>query len=93
MFLDNIVKNQERKLEQIASSGVAVRGMGSMYAAATEGSEGIRWSLASYAKEVEKEKEPDKLEDLERSIIAKLADDIVVRIRGNKAEVIVEKTF
>ena len=93
MFLDNIVKNQERKLEQIASSGVAVRGMGNMYAAATEESDGIRWSLASYTKEVEKEKEPDKLEDLERSIIAKLADDIVVRIRGNKAEVIVEKTF
>ena len=93
MFLDNIIKNQERKFEQTASSGITVHGMGNMYAAATQEREGVRWSLVSYTKEVKKEKEPDKLEDLERSIIAKLADDIVVRIRGNKAEVIVEKTF
>lgn len=93
MFLDNIVRNQGHKMEQIARGGVVVKGMGSMYAAATQEADGIRWSLASYTKEVEKEEEPDRMDDLERSIIAKLADDIVVRIRGSKAEVIVEKTF
>ena len=93
MFLDNIVRNQGHKMEQIASGGVVMNGMGSMYAAATQEADGIRWSLTSYTKEVEKEEEPDRMDDLERSIIAKLADDIVVRIRGSKAEVIVEKTF
>lgn len=93
MFLDNIVRNQGHKMEQIASGGVVMNGMGSMYAAATQEADGIRWSLASYTKEVEKEEEPDRMDDLERSIIAKLADDIVVRIRGSRAEVIVEKTF
>lgn len=93
MFLDNIVRNQGYKMEQIARGGVVMNGMGSMYAAATQEADGIRWSLTSYTKEVKKEKEPDRIDDLERSIIAKLADDIVVRIRGSKAEVIVEKTF
>ena len=49
------------------------------------------WSLYNYKTAVE-EKE-DEYAELERSIIAKLADDIVVGVRGKNVEIIVKKSF
>ena len=49
------------------------------------------WSLYNYKTAVE-EKE-DEYAELERSIVAKLADDIVVGIRGNNVEIVVKKSF
>ena len=50
------------------------------------------WSLYSYKTAV-KEKEEDAYAELERSIVAKLADDIIVGVRGNQVEIIVKKAF
>ena len=49
------------------------------------------WSLVNYKTAVE-EKE-DEYAELERSIVAKLADDITVGVRGNNVEIIVKKSF
>ena len=49
------------------------------------------WSLFNYKTAVE-EKE-DEYAELERSIVAKLADDIIVGVRGNNVEIIVKKSF
>ena len=49
------------------------------------------WSLANYKTAVE-EKE-DEYAELERSIVAKLADDIVVGVRGKNVEIVVKKSF
>ena len=49
------------------------------------------WSLYNYKSAVE-EKE-DEYAELERSIVAKLADDIVVGVRGNNVEIVVKKSF
>ena len=49
------------------------------------------WSLCNYITAVE-EKE-DAYAELERSIVAKLADDIIVGVRGNNVEIIVKKSF
>ena len=49
------------------------------------------WSLYNYKTAVE-EKE-DAYAELERSIVAKLADDIIVGVRGNNVEIIVKKSF
>ena len=49
------------------------------------------WSLISYKTAVE-EKE-DAYAELERSIVAKLADDIIVGVRGKNVEIIVKKSF
>ena len=46
------------------------------------------WSLYSYKTAVE-EKEKDAYAELERSIVAKLADDIIVGVRGNHVEIVV----
>ena len=49
------------------------------------------WSLFNYKTAVE-EKE-DAYAELERSIVAKLADDIIVGVRGDNVEIIVKKSF
>jgi hypothetical protein len=52
------------------------------------------WSLEHY---VEQRKTEKKLEDewdqLEKSIVAKLADDVIVGVRGKKVEIIIKKEF
>ena len=50
------------------------------------------WSLYNYKAAVE-ENEEDAYAELERSIVAKLADDIVVGVRGNNVEIVVKKVF
>ena len=50
------------------------------------------WSLFNY-KTVVEEKEDDAYLELERSIVAKLADDIIVGVRGKNVEIIVKKSF
>ena len=49
------------------------------------------WSLFNYKTAVE-EKEAEYSE-LERSIVAKLADDIIVGVRGKNVEIVVKKSF
>ena len=49
------------------------------------------WSLYSYKVAVEEKEE--EFAELERSIVAKLADDIVVGVRGNHVEIVVKKSF
>lgn len=50
------------------------------------------WSLYNYKMAVE-EKEEDAYGELERSIVAKLADDIIVGVRGDNVEIVVKKAF
>ena len=50
------------------------------------------WSLFNY-KTVVEEKEEDAYAELERSIVAKLADDIIVGVRGKNVEIVVKKSF
>ncbi|MBQ7975482.1 MAG: hypothetical protein IJ300_07330 [Clostridia bacterium] len=49
------------------------------------------WSLFNYKTAVE-DKE-DEYAELERSIVAKLADDIIVGVRGKNVEIVVKKSF
>ena len=50
------------------------------------------WSLFNYKTAVE-EKEEGAYAELERSIVAKLADDIIVGVRGKNVEIVVKKSF
>lgn len=55
----------------------------------------LGWSLKAYRDAVteNKEREPEKWDELEKSITAKLADDVKIFIRGNNVEMVIEKTF
>ena len=55
------------------------------------------WSLNQYRQNVEKEKEEggekEDWDELEKSIVANLASDVVVGVKGKKIDIIVKKTF
>ena len=55
----------------------------------------LGWSLKAYRDAVaeNREKEPEKWDELEKSITAKLADDVKIFIRGNNVEMVIEKAF
>ena len=48
------------------------------------------WSLGSYKEQANADHQWD---ELEKSIIAKLADDVIVGIIGNKVEIVIKKSF
>ena len=50
------------------------------------------WSLCNYKTAVE-ENQDEAYAELERSIVAKLADDIIVGVRGKNVEIVVKKLF
>ena len=50
------------------------------------------WSLNNYKTAVE-DNEEEACAELERSIVAKLADDIIVGVRGKNVEITVKKSF
>ena len=58
--------------------------------------EPVTWSMDVYREGIENAKEKDGAaqeawDELEKSILANLADDVRVSIKGNVAEVVVEK--
>ena len=66
-----------------ASMGVTTHGM--MYG----------WSMREYRDAVyeHREQEPDKWDELEKSITARLADEVRIFIRGSTVELVIEKAF
>lgn len=50
-----------------------------------------RWSLDKYKTEVSKEKE--EYDELEKSVVANVADDVIVGIKGRQVEIVVVKKF
>ena len=55
----------------------------------------LGWSLRAYRDAVAeiRDREPEKWDELEKSITAKLADDVKIFIRGNNVEMVIEKAF
>ena len=53
------------------------------------------WSLSAYRNAVEahRDEEADKWDELEKSITAKLADEVKIFIRKNTVEMVIEKAF
>ena len=56
------------------------------------------WSLQAFKDELNREREEDEaaeayLEDLEKSIVARLADDVVVGVKGDRIELVITKSF
>ncbi len=51
------------------------------------------WSLNTYKATAEEKNVEPAIEELERSIVANLADDILVGVRGKNVEIVVKKSF
>ena len=51
------------------------------------------WSLGEYKTMVKKENREEAWDELEKSIIASLADDVIVGVKGTQANIVVVKKF
>ena len=51
------------------------------------------WSLERYKNTVKKEEKAEAWDELEKSVIASVADDVVVGIKGKRADIIIVKKF
>ena len=51
------------------------------------------WSLEQYKKTVKKDGESEAWDELEKSVIASVADDVIVGVKGNQANIIIVKKF
>ena len=62
----------------------------------TEYSDSIAWSLLNYRDSFDSAAQIEKREawdELEKSIIANLADDVIVGVLGDKVDIVVKKKF
>lgn len=51
------------------------------------------WSLQEYRNTVKKEEKPEDWDELEKSVIASIADDVIVGVRGKQANITILKKF
>ena len=51
------------------------------------------WRLDEYRSTVKKEEQTDAWDELEKSVIASAADDVIVGVKGRKADIIIVKNF
>jgi hypothetical protein len=67
------------------------------YSLATGYSDGVDydylWRLEEYRKSVKKEEQVEAWDELEKSVIASVADDVIVGVRGKRAEIVIMKKF
>ena len=49
------------------------------------------WSLHEYRHSLEKEEQAEDWDELEKSVIASVADDIIVGVKGKKADIVIVK--
>ena len=51
------------------------------------------WSLTQYKSAVQKEKQAEAWDELEKSVLAAASDDVIVGVKGNRAEIVIMKKF
>lgn len=51
------------------------------------------WKLTEYRSNVSKEEQAEAYDELEKSVIACVADDVIVSVKGNCAEIVIVKKF
>lgn len=51
------------------------------------------WSLDQYRSSVKKDKQSEAWDELEKSVLASVADDVIVGVKGTQADIIIVKKF
>ena len=89
----NAIENfflDEEKMEALALSAGS-------YGVSTEYGDGVDyaylWRLEEYRGSVKKEEQAEAWDELEKSVIASVADDVIVGVRGKCAEIVIVKKF
>ena len=87
--IENVILDEERMGMMALSAGSF--GLGTGY------SEGVNyaylWRLEEYRDSVKKEEQAEAWDELEKSVIASVADDVIVGVKGKRADITVVKKF
>lgn len=83
-FLDDV------KMDALALSTVSY-GMGAGYSEFADCD--YLWRLEEYKKLAKSEENTDAWDELEKSVIAAVADDVIVSVKGRKANIVIVKKF
>ena len=51
------------------------------------------WTLDQYRKQLNSEKQKDAWDELEKSVLASVADDVIIGVKGKRADIIIVKKF
>ena len=84
LFLDEtVIKNMDLSLNSMNFSTSYVVGTNYSYL----------WSLDKYKDGVKKDEQAEAWDELEKSVIASVADDVIVGVKGKRADIIIVKKF
>ena len=87
--IENFFLDEDRMEALALSSGTL--GMSSVY---SDGADyAYLWRLEEYRSSVKKEEHTEAWDELEKSVIASVADDVIVGVKGKCAEVVIIKKF
>ena len=92
-FLEQCSQAHEDLGVYCSQQGRLIPYMGDMYDSCSIQDDSVVWTLNDYAGRLSSGKKGEEWDELEKSILANLADDVVVRIHGRSVEVIVSKAF
>ena len=87
--IENFLLNEDAVLALSVSSGSA--GLAAGYGESVNYA--YIWSLEKYRSSVKKEEQTEAWDELEKSVIASVADDVIVGVKGNQADIIIVKKF
>ena len=90
--IENFIFN-EKAMENWASSAESYGSYGFANGYGEVADYTYYWRLEEYKNYVKKEEKNEEWDELEKSVIASVADDITVGIRGTSAEIVVTKKF
>ena len=87
--VEDFFLNEENRFALSMSSG--------MFSLATGYSDGVDysylWSLEQYKQMLAKDTQAEEWDELEKSVIASVADDVIVGVKGKQANIVVVKKF
>lgn len=84
MFLDeNVIRNYDISMQSFNFANAFAVGTNYSY----------MWSLDQYKSSVDKNEKAEDWDELEKSVIASVADDVVVGVKGRRADIVIVKKF
>lgn len=93
MFVEDCIVNYETTGKYCSENGMNIGNSEMLHTGCSFGNGTALWSLNQYRQSVPKQKQAENWDGLEKSVVVKLADDIIVGIHGKTTEITVIKKF
>lgn len=92
-FFEESMANYEELGVYCAKNGIQMSPVSDMFASSMTCDDTMVWTLQNYQRREIDEGRKEKWDELERSIVANLADDVLVTMKGRHVEIVVKKKF